>query len=137
MKKQLTILSLLLILVASCSKDERTLRQFNGSWNIDSYEDYAEDGLGNVLWDDFYTNYGTMTFDKKMGDGSLVTIDGINENFTYEIAKKGTQLRLTLSDGSIQTYEITDYDKKESMTLTSTEEDGGDFYYNQIKLSKK
>jgi hypothetical protein len=136
MKKHITILSLLLLLVASCSKDERTLRQFDGSWNIDSYDDYAEDASGTVIWDYFFTNFGTVNFDKKTGTGSIVTNDG-SENFTYDIAKDGTQLKLTYSDGTTETYEISNYDKKKSMTLTLSEEDGGDFYYNQIKLSKK
>ena len=73
----LTLAAVAALLLSACSKEKRTVRQLEGTWNVASLEQeskYTGDcGVPESVYrSNAYPNVGSITF----GDGATITIHG-------------------------------------------------------------
>ena len=96
MKKLIVPVVLLIVIVASCSKDQKVVNELEGTWDIT-----RQSINGVVVGGNDGTTY---TFEKckvKKGDcpGTLSALDSLKGNiatpFTYSISEKGTKISIT------------------------------------------
>ena len=124
--KRIVILSILVILLVGCSKDQKTINKLEGTWELVSYNQLYIDGLTSV-----FESTGEMTFSsykiKKVKEDSYsrtqkYTSNGIPQNIeetgNYSVNENGGKLILKIknSDGTYLPDLILDIN-----TLTSTD----------------
>lgn len=121
--KCLFVVSVLLIGLASCSKEKRVENQLtkkDGKWEIRSVE-YRYYLNGSVQQSATYPATGTMEF-KKKGSFILNAVVGTGLYLTSSGTWTNTENQITLlSDGQPSILEIKDGPKKGKMTLVETE----------------
>ena len=126
-----------LLIFSSCNKNNRVSKQINGEWNIDFYS-IKQEYNGEVTFEESYFNYGTFLFHS---DNSMGVLDTETSSFNitnYFLSYDGTLLNIEFdSSGETVKYEITDYNKKSSMTMTNEVSIQGVKYTAVYGLSKK
>ena len=121
MKKTTNLLIVALVLIiAACSKDQKVVKQLEGTWKVTSAK---HNGVAEP--DSVYsgTRYTFESCKVKKGDcAGTVSEDGKSFPFTYNISEKGTKMTVTML-GVSSTSDILEHSKSKFVWKTT---DGSD-----------
>jgi hypothetical protein len=136
--RKLAILSSLLIalLISSCNKNYKVSKQIDGEWNIDECT-IEKDSNGTIIYNESFYNFGTFLFRNETSMGVLDTQVGSFYITKFYLTYDGTVLNVEYdSSGDYVEYDISNYNKKSSMMLSSESTSQGVTTKTTYSLSK-
>ena len=110
MKKTKLVLLAVAVIFAFCSKNQKVVKQLDGTWKITSMK---ENGVEqpDSLYKDVTYKFEKCRVKKGPCDGSMSEA-GKTVPFTYDITDKGTKITITISAfGVSETSEIVEHSK--------------------------
>ncbi len=94
-KTNLLLVAFMLIIVAACNKDQKVVKQLDGTWKVSSIVVDGTPEPASSFDDDTYT-FNSCKVKKDDCDGTITT-DGMSIPFTYNVSEKGKKFSMTMN----------------------------------------
>jgi hypothetical protein len=105
----LAVSLLFVIMVSSCTKEARLIRNLEGTWDVTSYTEDGVELMGAFL-QSFTMDFESYSNADDEGDVEFVLVDAFvgsttTDRGTYTVKDEGTEIEITI-DGETETFDI-------------------------------